>query len=202
MPGDEDVDKKTIDIAPKELSKKLYAYVTQILGLNACDVMHEAIFGYEDMTVEEASKLMDSSDAAELIVLSKDKKVIGIVTDKDIVRRVVSKSLDPKEVKLKDIMTKDVIVVLGEADLGLVAALMHKHNIRRIPVVNKVGKLLGIVDARDLANALGTQKEVLNRIVEGLETQLAQIAKEIEETKKKEEEEKKEEAEKEKKLYG
>jgi|GEM_PF-308841 len=202
MPGDEDVDKKTIDIAPKELSKKLYAYVTQILGLKAYDVMHEAIFGYEDMTVEEASKLMDSSDAAELIVLSKDKKVIGIVTDRDIVRRVVSKSLDPKEVKLKDIMTKDVIVVLGEADLGLVAALMHKHNIRRIPVVNKMGKLLGIVDARDLANALGTQKEVLNKIVEGLEAQLTQIAKEIEEARKKEEEEKKEEAEKEKKLYG
>jgi len=193
---------KAVDIAPKELTKKLYAYITQILGLKAYDVMHEAIFGYEDMTVEEASKLMDSSDAGELIVLSKDKKVIGIVTDKDIVRRVVAKGLNPKEVKLKDIMTKNVIVALGEADLGIVANLMHTNNVRRIPVVNKMGKLLGIVDARDLANALSAQREVLNRIVAGLENQLAAIAKEIEEARKKEEMEKKEEEEKEKRLYG
>lgn len=193
---------KAVDIVPKELTKKLYTYITQILGLKAYDVMHEAILGYEDMTVEEASKLMDSSDAGELIVLSKDKKVIGIVTDKDIVRRVVAKGLNPKEVKLKDIMTKNVIVALGEADLGVVANLMHTNNVRRIPVVNKMGKLLGIVDARDLANALSAQREVLNRIVAGLENQLAAIAKEIEKARKKEEMEKKEEEEKEKRLYG
>ena len=190
---------KTVDIAPKELTKKLYAYITQILGLKAYDVMHEAILGFEDMNAGEASKLMDSSDVAEIIVLSKDKKVLGIVTDKDIVRRVVAKDLDPKQVKLKDIMTKDVIVVLGEADLGVVAGLMHKHNIRRIPVVNRAGKLLGIVDARDLAGALGIQKEVLDKIVTGLENQLAAMAKEAEEARKKKE---KEEKELEKGLYG
>jgi len=190
---------KPVDLTPKQISQKLYTYITQILGLKAYDVMHDALFATEDITVEDASKLMDKSDAAEIIVLNKDKKVVGIVTDKDIVRRVVAKGLNPKEVKLKDIMTKDVIVVLGEADLGLVAGLMHKHNIRRIPVVNRIGKLLGVIDARDLADALGAQREVLKKIVSGLETQLATIAKEVEKARKKAEEEAKA---KEERIYG
>ena len=190
---------KSVDLTPKQISQKLYTYITQILGLKAYDVMHDALFATEDITVEDASKLMDKSDAAEIIVLNKDKKVVGIVTDKDIVRRVVAKGLNPKEVKLKDIMTKDVIVVLGEADLGLVAGLMHKHNIRRIPVVNRIGKLLGVIDARDLADALGAQREVLKKIVSGLETQLATIAKEVEKARKKAEEEAKA---KEERIYG
>lgn len=190
---------KPVDLTPKQISQKLYTYITQILGLKAYDVMHDALFATEDITVEDASKLMDKSDAAEIIVLNKDKKVVGIVTDKDIVRRVVAKGLNPKDVKLKDIMTKDVIVVLGEADLGFVAGLMHKHNIRRIPVVNRIGKLLGVIDARDLADALGAQREVLKKIVSGLETQLATIAKEVEKARKKAEEEAKA---KEERIYG
>jgi CBS domain-containing protein len=190
---------KKIDLTPDEMNRKLFTYITQILGLRAYDVMHDATFQDGDTTVEEAAKKMAEGDVSELIVVDKDKKVVGIVTDKDIVRRVVSKGLNPKEVKLRDIMTKEVVVVLGEADLGTVVQLMNKHKIRRMPVVNKIGKLLGVIDARDLAGALGAQRDVLKRIVQGLETQLVQIAKEVEEAKKKAEEEEKE---KNKKIYG
>jgi len=190
---------KALDLTPKELNRKLYAYITQILGLRAYDVMHDALFAEENTNVDEAAKLLGESDVGELIVLDDKKKIVGIVTDRDIVRRVVAKSLDPKNIKLKDIMTKNVIVVLGEADLGMVVQLMHTNNIRRLPVVNRIGKLLGVVDARDLAGALGAQREVLKKIVAGLEGQLSKIAKEVEEAKKKAAEE--EEA-KEKKIYG
>jgi len=190
---------KALDLTPKELNRKLYAYITQILGLRAYDVMHDALFAEENTNVDEAAKLLGESDVGELIVLDDKKKIVGIVTDRDIVRRVVAKSLDPKNIKIKDIMTKNVIVVLGEADLGMVVQLMHTNNIRRLPVVNRIGKLLGVVDARDLAGALGAQREVLKKIVAGLEGQLSKIAKEVEEAKKKAAEE--EEA-KEKKIYG
>lgn len=192
-------EEKHVDLTPEEINKKLYAYITQILGLKAYDVMHDAILQDENTSVEEIAKIMSDSDASEIIVADKDKKVVGIITDKDIVRRVVSKELDPKKTILKEIMTKEVVMVLGEADLGYVAKLMHEHNIRRIPVVNKAGKLLGVVDARDLAGALTTQREVLKKIVTGLEEQLAQISKKIEEEKKKTSKELEEE---EKKLYG
>lgn len=189
---------KHVDLTPEDINKKLYAYVTQILGLKAYDIMHDAVFQDENNSVEKAAKTMSDSDTSEIIIVDKNKKVIGIITDKDIVRRVVSKDLSTKETKLKDIMTKEVIMVLGEADLGYVAQLMHKHNIRRIPVVNKAGKLLGVVDARDLAGALTTQREVLKKIVTGLEEKLAQISKEIEEKKKRASKELEEE---EKRLY-
>ena len=189
---------KNVDLTPEDINKKLYAYITQILGLKAYDIMHDAILQSEDKSVEEAAKVMTDSDTSEIIVADKDKKVIGIITDKDIVRRVISKELDPKKTKLKDIMTKEVVMVLGEADLGYVAMLMHKHNIRRIPVVNKAGKLLGVVDARDLASALTTQRDILKKIVDGLEQQLIQISKEVEEKKKKASEELEKE---EKRLY-
>ncbi len=180
--------KKSVDTTPDELARKIYAYITQILGLKAYDVMHDALFLDGKTTVEEAAKKLCEVDASEVIVVDHDKRVIGIVTDKDIVRRVVSKGLNPKEVKLEDIMTKNVIVILGEADLGAVAQLMHKNNIRRIPVVNRVGKLLGVVDSRDLAGALTAQRELLKKAVEGLESQLIEIAKEYEALKKKEQE--------------
>jgi len=190
---------KALDLTPKELNKKLYAYITQILGLRAYDVMHDALFAEENTNIDEAAKLLGESDVGELIVLDDKKKIVGIVTDRDIVRRVVAKSLDPKKIKLKDIMTKDVIVVLGEADLGMVVQLMHTNNIRRLPVVNRIGKLLGVVDARDLAGALGAQREVLKKIVAGLEGQLSKIAKEVEAAKKRAAEEEKA---KEEKIYG
>lgn len=184
--------KKNVDLTPEDINKKLYAYVTQILGLKAYDIMHDAIFQDKDITVEKAAEVMSKSDISEVIVVNDDKKVIGIVTDKDIVRRVVSKGLNPKETKIENIMTQNVIMVLGEADLGIVAQLMHKHNIRRMPVVNKAGKLLGVVDARDLAGALTAQRDVLEKVVQGLETQLSKIAKESE----------KEKGEEERKIYG
>ena len=190
---------KHVDLAPEDINKKIYAYITQILGLKAYDIMHDAILQSEDKSVEEAAKIMTDSDASEVIVADKDKKVVGIITDRDIVRRVVSKELDPKKTILREIMTKEVIMVLGEADLGYVAMLMHKHNIRRIPVVNKAGKLLGVVDARDLAGALTTQRDILKKIVDGLEQQLTQISKEVKEEKKKASEELEKE---EKRLYG
>ena len=190
---------KNVDLTPEEINKKLYAYVTQILGLKAYDIMHDAIFQDKNATVENAAKTMSELDTSEVIIVDENKKVIGIVTDKDIVRRVISKEMDPKKTRIEDIMTKKVIMVLGEADLGMVAQLMHKHNIRRVPVVNKAGKLLGVVDARDLAGALTAQRTVLEKIVTGLETQLASIAKEVEEEKKKKTEEEKEGEER---IYG
>lgn len=190
---------KAVDMMPNEFIQKIYTYITQILGLKAYDVMHDALFMDKNVSVEEAAKKLDESNVSEIIIIDNTKKIVGIVTDKDIVRRVVSKGLDPKNVKLEEIMTKNVIMVLGEADLGTVAQLMHKNNIRRVPVINRAGRLLGVVDSRDLAGALTAQRDMLKRIINGLEVQLSIIAKELEQLKKKEEEKAKK---KESMMYG
>jgi IMP dehydrogenase len=192
---------KQIDMAPEELNKMIFTFIAQVLGLKAYDIMHDALYLDDDTSIAEAAKKLADKDISEVIVINDNMKVIGIVTDKDIVRRVVSKNLNPEDVKLRDVMTKDVIVVLGETDLGTIAKIMHDNGIRRVPVVNRAGKILGVVDARDLAGALTAQRDVLRRLVEGLEEQLKKIAVEVQ--KAKEEMEKKEkEKEEEAKFYG
>lgn len=186
-----------VDVLPKELDVRIFAYVSQILGLRAYDIMHEATIAHEGLTVEEGAKLLEKSISGELIIVDDNKNIVGIVTDKDIARRVVARGLDPKTTKLKDIMSKDVIVVLGDADLSTVVRIMEQYNIRRVPVVTRLGKLLGVIDARSLAGALSAQRDFLKKIIVGLEAQLTQIAKEYEELKKKEEE-----AAKKKEIYG
>jgi len=164
---------------PEEISRKMLEAISNILGLKAADVMKDPIYANKDTTVFEAAKILDNSDRGEIIVLDDNKKVIGIVTERDIVRRAIAKDLDLKQTKLEDIMTKKVVVVLADADLGTVAKVMSSKGIRRVPVVNRFGKLLGVIDSRDLASALTTQKDVLEKMVSGLEAELARVTEEL-----------------------
>ena len=178
------------DTTPEEFSKMIYTYINSILGLKAFDVMRDALRASKDTTVKNASKLMDENNATEIIVIDDNNKVIGIVTDRDIVRRVLAKDMDPAETRLEQIMTKEVVVVLADANLETIAKIMFAKGVRRIPVVNRMGRLLGIIDARDLAGALSAQKDILQKMVHGLEDQLAKISQELREKAREEEREK------------
>ncbi len=162
-----------------EITRRIYEAVSMVLGLKAADVMKEPIYASKDISVLDAAKLLDESDRGEVIILDDEKRVIGIVTERDIVRRAVAKGLDIKNTKLEDIMTKKVVVVLADADLGMVAKVMSSKGIRRVPVVNRFGRLLGVIDARDLAGALTTQRDVLEKMVSSLEVQLAKVTQEL-----------------------
>lgn len=165
--------------ATDEITRKVFEAMSMILGLKAADVMKDPLYASKDISVFEAAKTLTESDRGEIIILDEDNKVIGIVTERDIVRRGVAKDLNLKETKLEAIMTKKVVVVLSDADLGTVAKVMSSKGIRRVPVVNRFGKLLGVIDSRDLASALTTQKDVLERMVSGLEAELARVTKEL-----------------------
>jgi len=162
-----------------EITRKIYEAISNILGLKAADVMKDPIYATKDTSVYEAAKILDQSDRGEIIILDDQKRVIGIVTERDIVRRVIAKDLDLKNTQLEDIMTKKVVVVLADADLGAVAKIMASKGIRRVPVVNRFGKLLGVIDSRDLASALTTQRDVLEKMVGSLEVELQKITKEL-----------------------
>lgn len=162
-----------------EISRRIYEAISSILGLKAADVMKDPIYASKDTSVYEAAKILDESDRGEIIVLDEEKRVIGIITERDIVRRGVAKDLDLKSTKVGEIMTKKVVVVLADADLGMVAKVMNSKGIRRVPVVNRFGKLLGVIDSRDLAGALTSQRDILEKMVSGLEAQLKKLAKEL-----------------------
>ncbi|MGC8715757.1 MAG: cyclic nucleotide-binding/CBS domain-containing protein [Thermoplasmata archaeon] len=83
------------------------------------------------------------------IIVSKDSKPIGIVTDRDIVVKVVSRSLDPNKVELGEIMSIPLMVIDKNETLDKAAYIMSKKKIRKLPVIEK-GKIVGILSENDI----------------------------------------------------
>lgn len=109
----------------------------------------------KDKTAYDAAILMSNNEIGSVIVVE-DDKIIGIVTERDLVRKVCAKLLPSNKVLIKDIMSKPVIT--GEPDLEPEAAVqrMLNNKVRRLPIVED-GRLVGIVTITDLAKYLRTR---------------------------------------------
>ncbi len=99
----------------------------------------------------DAAKSMVEQDMGSVIVLEKAKP-IGIITERDFVDKVISKSRDPKKLKVKDVMTSELVSVDPDTDLYEAVRLMREHGVRRLPVI-KNGILYGIVGPKELAES-------------------------------------------------
>jgi len=114
-----------------------------------------------DATVQEAAQEMVEKNTKFLIVIKGDK-LVGIVTEWDFVTKVVSKGGNPSGMKIKDIMTKDVIVIEPDTEIGDAASIMAKHNIKKLPIVSE-NVLIGVVTAMDI---LAAEPKLMERISE------------------------------------
>ncbi len=111
-------------------------------------------------TVFDAAKLMLDKSVGSIVVVDLDKKPIGIVTDRDIAVKVVAQGKDPKFTLLKEIMSKDTVVLSQDRGFFETTKIMSETGIRRIPVVDHDGKLTGIICLDDLIMIFG--EEVAN----------------------------------------
>ncbi|MEM2875402.1 MAG: CBS domain-containing protein [Candidatus Bathyarchaeia archaeon] len=103
----------------------------------------------EDSTVEEAAKLMAEHNIGCVIVTKDREKPIGIITEHDLVVRVMSKNLRPSEVKSKEVMSSPLITIDSEKTIIEAARMMNKRDIRRLGVMYK-GRLEGIITEKDI----------------------------------------------------
>lgn len=101
-----------------------------------------------DTTVKDAAKVMTQQRVGSLIVVDNDK-LVGIVTELDILWKVVAEDLDPKTTRVSEIMTKKVITVDVDKTLEDATHLMVENKIKKLPVLDN-GKLVGILTATDL----------------------------------------------------
>lgn len=101
--------------------------------------------------LNEVAKLMVENDCGEIPVVDAAKKLIGVVTDRDIVCRIVAKGQNPSAMTAQDAMTQPVISVTEDSSLEDVLSLMEEHQIRRVPVVDASGGCCGIVAQADVA---------------------------------------------------
>ena len=101
--------------------------------------------------LNEVAKLMVECDCGEIPVVDAGKKLIGVVTDRDIVCRAVAKDLNTAAVKASEVMTPPVISVKEDCTLEDIVSTMEEHQIRRVPVVDASGCCCGIVSQADVA---------------------------------------------------
>jgi CBS domain-containing protein len=104
-----------------------------------------------EQKTNEAAKLMGDCDCGEIPVVDDKRKPLGVVTDRDIVVRVVARDKDPRECPVREAMTSPAVTVTAETSLEECRRLMEENQIRRVPVVDKNGIVVGIVALADIA---------------------------------------------------
>lgn len=103
----------------------------------------------DDAPVAEAARVMRDKDIGDVLVL-KDDRLCGIVTDRDLVVRLLAEGKDPANTPLRDVCSREVASVESSEDSDSAARRMRDQAVRRLPVVDG-GKPVGIVSIGDLA---------------------------------------------------
>lgn len=121
--------------------------------MKACDLMSTDVECVSaGMSLREAAEQMRRCDVGSVPVVDSGGKLIGMLTDRDIVCRTVAEGLNPLEMTVGDVMTRDTIwSVSPETEVERVCAVMEEHQVRRVPVVDSHGRCCGIVAQADVA---------------------------------------------------
>lgn len=101
--------------------------------------------------LNEVANLMVECDCGEIPVADAAKRLVGVVTDRDIVCRVVAKGKNPSAVTAGETMSQPVVAVTPDTTLDEVVAVMEENQIRRVPVVDQQGCCCGIIAQADVA---------------------------------------------------
>ena len=118
-----------------------------------------------DANVAEAAKAMCHDEVGSVIIV-RNEKPIGIVTEEDINCKVVAKDLKPSSVRVDEIMSTPLITVSADKTVGDAAHMMVKHKVRRLPVIDTSHKVIGIVTVRDLLTVSNELNELLADLIE------------------------------------
>jgi CBS domain-containing protein len=107
-----------------------------------------------DQSIAEAARLMAECDAGALPV-GEDDRLVGVITDRDIAIRAVALGKGP-DTPVREVMSKEVLYCFEDEDIEHVARNMGDEKVRRLPVLNRKKRLVGIVSIGDLAQSTNT----------------------------------------------
>ncbi len=102
-------------------------------------------------TLDDVAKLMARHDCGEIPVVDAADHIVGVITDRDIVCRVVAEGKNPMAYTAETCMSDPVVTVRDDATLEDVVATMEKHQIRRVPVVDERDSCVGIISQADVS---------------------------------------------------
>jgi CBS domain-containing protein len=130
--------------------------------------VREVLVADRATTVQEAAKLMRQHHVGDLVVVDapNGRRVPkGIVTDRDIVISVVATKLDPAVFTLGDLVTGELVTARDDQGIFEAIQLMRSSGIRRMPIVDGQGSLVGIVSVDDLIQLLGEELSELGKLI-------------------------------------
>jgi CBS domain-containing protein len=117
-----------------------------------------------DMTLQQAAQKMQQLDVGLLPVCGNRDKLVGMVSDRDIVIRGVASGKDPRTTEVREVMTPEVLYCFDDQDVTEAAQMMTENQIRRLVVLNRDKRLAGIVSLGDLAVDSGDAELVGNAL--------------------------------------
>jgi CBS domain-containing protein len=119
-------------------------------------------------SLAEAARKMASQDIGSLPVCAEPRRVVGIITDRDITVRAVARGMDPNQTRVEEVMTRDVLSCSSEAEVEHACELMEKRQVRRLLVTGQDETPVGIVSLGDIALCLRESQsgEVLKKVSE------------------------------------
>jgi len=118
-------------------------------------------------SVVDAARLMREEDAG-IVPITDGDRLVGVVTDRDIALRVVAEQKDAKATKVGEVASQNVVTIDPQQDLDEALRLMAQHQVRRLPVVEEDGRLVGILAQADVARHADVSRtgEVVEKISE------------------------------------
>ncbi len=102
-------------------------------------------------TLQQAARMMRDLDVGPLPVCGENDRLVGMITDRDIVVRAIAEGLDPKTAQVREVMSPDILYCFEDQSVGEAAQLMKDWQVRRLVVLNSDKRLVGIISLGDLA---------------------------------------------------
>ena len=126
---------------------------------------YPVIFNKEDDSILKVSKTMDKYNIGFIPIVDSDNNLIGVITDFDIIKRVISKDI-PLTNHISNYLTKEVIYCYVNQDISLAISKMADYQIKRIIVLDLNNKMVGIISIKDIATNQETNKYLNDLLLE------------------------------------
>lgn len=125
------------------------------------DIMAKKVISIDiNKTVLDACIIFKEKGLGSLVVVN-EGVIVGIITERDIIERIVINQKNPSKTKVKEVMSKNIITIHASARIEKAAELMRKHRIKKLPVILN-NEFVGIITVTDLANIMPNFSKIIS----------------------------------------
>jgi CBS domain-containing protein len=114
-----------------------------------------------DQTIQSVCKIMNENNLGSVVIVKRGvsgNELVGIITERDIIRKIGESDLFTTQTPIRELMSTNLISIKPDNTISDAIGLMHGNNIRRLPVINNDGKMVGIITDKDILKAAARKK--------------------------------------------